>query len=686
MILDEALLDKIRNNNPRLKKINLVTNKIGDTGVITLCGALKQNTNLNSIKLEFNEIGAAGASAISEVLKDNTSLKEIDLEFNKIGAEGASAIGEALKQNSSLKEIDLACNQIGAVGARAIGEALKDNTSLEAIYLGGNYIGVAGAKFLCEALKHNTSLKNIGLWGNQIGDTGVRAFCEVLKHNSSLEWIDLDDNQISDTGVITLFEALKDYISLKRIDLGGNNIGDAGVIALCEALKTNYTLLDLGGIEHALISACLERNKILQQVNAVQFKAFNEELVEALDGKAIEEVINRLEKLTSDIGSPEDEEDYPSETKRLLTGLGHMTNQGAEIDALYCLLPAFTHPLLQKTADIALGHLLNQKLDTPTIPAFYQLGFYSLREQLHRPELVGMAFSALLKLLEPEKELTIEAIKEMVGKVALLSYKSLLILAEKALSECRKSTMGDLEPEIQMLEALISQDVYRPEMLSFLLQSPSFCLQFNRSYEGKTFLTLPEHSLFATNKDGYLIAIPETVNPVTEEQMSACYRVISHRVEMLHERPLAAIRKQIAEAIGIPGNGDSERLFNNTEGKEKEKSVDELAAGLDEIGIPPKERTEEECRQQFLKKHEKVFNQDRNRFYRFFSCLRSTKVHPGLDLKAILKHAKERNNRSRDVCVELGWLKADGSFGSEAPESVKNAYQTVCQKMKELAP
>lgn len=78
-------------------------------------------------------------------------------------------------------------------------------------------------------------------------------------------------------------------------------------------------------------------------------------------------------------------------------------------------------------------------------------------------------------------------------------------------------------------------------------------------------------------------------------------------------------------------------------------------------------------------------------WYHFFtqSCWSATK-QPST-LQDILVHALDDkttlgyNNRSFQTCVELGWLDADKSLSSSAPEMVQKAYQQLALERAELA-
>jgi hypothetical protein len=193
---------------PKLVKLDLSVNNIGDDGAKQIADALKDNRSLKHLCLLDNKIGDDGAKAIADALKDNHSLKTLDLNGNEIDDDGAKSIADALKVNHSLETLDLNGNKIGVEGAKQIADALKDNHSLKTLLLYGNKIGDDGAKAIANALKVNHSLERLHLINNKIGDDGAKAIADALRANGSLKGLYLDWNNFSADG--------KEYLSRKK--------------------------------------------------------------------------------------------------------------------------------------------------------------------------------------------------------------------------------------------------------------------------------------------------------------------------------------------------------------------------------------------------------------------------------------------------------------------------------------
>ena len=267
----EAILEKLRVNDPSLtsldldskeitdadiKKLAIVLpsnralgalslwkNWIGNAGAKDLSLALQENRTLTSLNLINNLIGDAGAEDLSLALQENHTLTSLYLTGNRIGDAGAEDLSLALKENHTLTRLDLESNPIGDAGAEDLSLALQENRTLTMLSLGNNKIGAAGAKALSLALQKNHPLTTLGLGGgNPIGDAGVKDLSLALKENRTLTSLYLSGNRIGDAGAKDLSLALKENHTLTALSLVDNQIGDAGAKALSLALKENHTL------------------------------------------------------------------------------------------------------------------------------------------------------------------------------------------------------------------------------------------------------------------------------------------------------------------------------------------------------------------------------------------------------------------------------------------------------------
>lgn len=71
----------------------------------------------------------------------------------------------------------------------------------------------------------------------------------------------------------------------------------------------------------------------------------------------------------------------------------------------------------------------------------------------------------------------------------------------------------------------------------------------------------------------------------------------------------------------------------------------------------------------FLIRHRAHLEHDRAGFFGFF---RRTNVDLTMSTPEIILHALQADNRSRKVCIELGWITRQGAIAASAPGYIKN--------------
>jgi len=225
-----------------LVRLSLRSNKIGNRGVVGLCGYFQVTTTLKELDLSKNQIGSRGASSVLHAFRDNpyyqndpatTDIAATDGD-DKDGndGDGDSDCGGGIEminfahneiwdvddgtffaQNTTLKLLNLEGNFIHDEGFQSISHGLRVNsnsnttkrggTKLEEIYLGWNGIGDEGCLFLSRMIESNSTIKKIGLGENDITSIGARAILNALAYNDTLHEITgLYHNQIDRKFVI----------------------------------------------------------------------------------------------------------------------------------------------------------------------------------------------------------------------------------------------------------------------------------------------------------------------------------------------------------------------------------------------------------------------------------------------------------------------------------------------------
>ncbi|KTD13038.1 hypothetical protein [Legionella jamestowniensis] len=508
-VLSEAL--KI---NYGLTNIALKGNPLGPKGIQDICEALKINHGISIINLANTGMEDAGSEFVSEIIKGNKSLTDIELGCNQISFKGAKTLSEALRSNTTLLKLSLRSNPLGPVGAHHLSKAIASNNTLTELNLSTTDLGDIGVKDIAEALVLNQSLTVVSLVYNEISDAGVQYLCEALKINKSLKTLNLSYNNISDKGIKSLCEVLKVNNTLTTIHLDLNpNITQDGIKALKEALKTNYTLLEVTGIDDPVIKQYLKRNNAI----ATCFKNFTTHLTEGLQSEDLEKNLSLLEESIQP-NMPTDH--YLRECYRLLTALGHLTNVGSEIAALTNLLPPYTHPFLQTTANLALSLLLctdlSQQLDQLGLQEKRcQLLLHGFNDVLQRPELNNFCYIALFHLVYPNQSIIQSEFDSFKKNTALLNQDLFKNIIQEALVVCQKSNSPP--EEINFLKAALAQLNYPVEVAARLTQSPAFLLALRNKHPEATYFTLVEHAIPAHDSQTLLIPINQIFPAITQQ-------------------------------------------------------------------------------------------------------------------------------------------------------------------------
>ncbi|XP_074058061.1 LOW QUALITY PROTEIN: tropomodulin-1 [Macrotis lagotis] len=129
----EETLERIKNNDPKLEEVNL--NNIRNIPIPTLkayAEALKENTYVKKFSIVGTRSNDPVAYALAEMLKVNGVLKSLNVESNFISGSGILSLVEALQHNTSLMElkIDNQSQPLGNKVEMEIVSMLEQNTTL----------------------------------------------------------------------------------------------------------------------------------------------------------------------------------------------------------------------------------------------------------------------------------------------------------------------------------------------------------------------------------------------------------------------------------------------------------------------------------------------------------------------------------------------------------------------------
>ncbi|XP_017207901.1 NLR family CARD domain-containing protein 3 [Danio rerio] len=208
-----------------------------------------------SVRLGDCKVTDKVCAALASALRLNSShLTQLDLIGNKLGDSGVKLLSDGLKDpHCKLKNLMMRDCGVTDEGCAALASALRSNsTHLTELNLNENNLGDAGVKRLSDGLKGpHCKLEILRLWRCGVRDEGCAALASALSSNSThLKELELSDNKLGDSGVKLLSDALKDpHCKLEKLRLNGCGVREQGCVSLALALRFNpsshLTELDL---------------------------------------------------------------------------------------------------------------------------------------------------------------------------------------------------------------------------------------------------------------------------------------------------------------------------------------------------------------------------------------------------------------------------------------------------------
>ncbi|XP_070306367.1 NACHT, LRR and PYD domains-containing protein 13 isoform X2 [Odocoileus virginianus] len=217
-------LASLLTSTPRLTRLCLGLNPLGDEGTRLLCGSLtRPECVLQRLELWCCRLGAPSCRHLSDALLRSRSLTHLNLRRNNLGDEGAKLLCAALGHaDCALQSLNLSHCSLTVAGCRELAQALKCNGRLKVLDVGNNAIQDGGVKELCGVLKSPSCvLQTLGLEKCSLMAACCRPLSSVLGSSKNLENLNLLGNDLGLDGVSRLWTALrKSTCNLRKLGLG----------------------------------------------------------------------------------------------------------------------------------------------------------------------------------------------------------------------------------------------------------------------------------------------------------------------------------------------------------------------------------------------------------------------------------------------------------------------------------
>ncbi|KAL7551381.1 hypothetical protein ACHAWF_014583 [Thalassiosira exigua] len=131
---------------PRLNRLDMSYNKLGDQGTTKLTRAISKRAKISmtEVSLSGNDMGSKGIESIMNKLLQHR-LITLNLDNNSIGDQGCQLVAASLPSIPSLFRLNLAFNDIGCRGMATLMRSLVGCESITSLGLSGNVMKISGA-------------------------------------------------------------------------------------------------------------------------------------------------------------------------------------------------------------------------------------------------------------------------------------------------------------------------------------------------------------------------------------------------------------------------------------------------------------------------------------------------------------------------------------------------------------
>lgn len=185
------LAKAIKDNNEKVRVLDLSFNEIGDKGILEVAFALKGNKTIQSLSFAATKIGDSGdggfavIGSLSDILK-KSPLESLDLSLNILGAKSLFFSYQCLQGKSTITQLNLSAVKVDYEGLANITVLAATLPNIKKLSLSDSSITEGRWKGLNGLIETSKTITSLDLSYNPINIESLKDISIKLKSNTTL--------------------------------------------------------------------------------------------------------------------------------------------------------------------------------------------------------------------------------------------------------------------------------------------------------------------------------------------------------------------------------------------------------------------------------------------------------------------------------------------------------------------